>query len=344
MIKSKLGRKEFIFSLHFCIAVHHQSQDRNSNRAGSWWQDLMLRPRRVLLTVLLLLACSAYFLIELRTTRWGMAPPTMSWALLYYWSLVFSKCLSAGCHGGISSTEAPSSLTTLPFVKLTHKTSQYKYPPTSSLTICFLSIFFFFLSYHFVNSSLLGVTWTRAGFWQLERAAPVLSPAKVEVWHVWKAMLSAKWQTLLVSRATPFLTVWGAWNTHTLNLQNAVYLWWDYRFSLFSPNKKPTQQTFEIPKMPTHANEASQYVSLQPMIFAYFAYSYPRPPNYITLDSPQIKLICLPEADPRMLIFPFLFTSRLKLLSSLCSCGPVVIDPREKGDRPTLLSFRWSQD
>jgi hypothetical protein len=38
----------------------------------------------------------------------------------------------------------------------------------------------------------------------------------------------------------------------------------------------------------------------QGMTFAYPRYSYFLPPNYITLDSPQIKAICLPKADPEI--------------------------------------------
>jgi hypothetical protein len=38
---------KILFNLHFHIHVHHQnSQDRNSNTAGSWRQELMQRPQR----------------------------------------------------------------------------------------------------------------------------------------------------------------------------------------------------------------------------------------------------------------------------------------------------------
>ncbi|KAL6081804.1 hypothetical protein STEG23_030125 [Scotinomys teguina] len=52
-----------------------------------------------------------------RTSILGMAPP-------FYWSLI-EKMPAAGFHGGISSTEASSSLITPFRAKLTHKTSQY---------------------------------------------------------------------------------------------------------------------------------------------------------------------------------------------------------------------------
>jgi hypothetical protein len=57
------------------------SQGRNSNGAGAWRQELMLRPWRNAAYWLAphgLLGC---FLIELRATSPGMAPPTVVWAL-----------------------------------------------------------------------------------------------------------------------------------------------------------------------------------------------------------------------------------------------------------------------
>lgn len=53
-------------------------QDMNSNRAGTWKQEVMQRPQRMLLTGWLLVACLAYFLIELRTISLGMPPLTVS--------------------------------------------------------------------------------------------------------------------------------------------------------------------------------------------------------------------------------------------------------------------------
>ena len=41
MTKKQVGE-----NLHFHIAVHHQSQDRNSLRVGTWRQELMQRPQR----------------------------------------------------------------------------------------------------------------------------------------------------------------------------------------------------------------------------------------------------------------------------------------------------------
>jgi len=78
----------------------------------------------MLLTGLLSLAYSACSLIEPKTTRLRTAPPTMDWVLPFDHRLI--KCLTAGSHGGISSTEAPFSVIIPAFVKLTHKTSQYK--------------------------------------------------------------------------------------------------------------------------------------------------------------------------------------------------------------------------
>ena len=50
---------------------------------GTWRQALLQRQQRELLPGLLLMACSACFLIEPRTTSPGMAPLTMGWALPY---------------------------------------------------------------------------------------------------------------------------------------------------------------------------------------------------------------------------------------------------------------------
>jgi hypothetical protein len=57
------------------------SQDRNSNQAETWKQELMQRPWRDGAYWLAPMACSAFFLIESRTTCPGIAPPTMGWAL-----------------------------------------------------------------------------------------------------------------------------------------------------------------------------------------------------------------------------------------------------------------------
>jgi hypothetical protein len=75
--QSSLGKKRFIW---FILLGKWNSQDRNSSRAGTWRQELMQRSWRVLLTGLLLMACSACFLIKLRTTSPGMAGPTQQWA------------------------------------------------------------------------------------------------------------------------------------------------------------------------------------------------------------------------------------------------------------------------
>ena len=64
------------------LFIMEEIQERNSNRAGSWRQELMQRPWRVLLTNLLPMACSACFIKEPRinqprdgTTYNGLGPP-----------------------------------------------------------------------------------------------------------------------------------------------------------------------------------------------------------------------------------------------------------------------------
>ena len=57
------------------------SQDRKSYRAGTWGRSWYRGRGGVLFTDLLIMACSACFLTEPRTTSPGMAPPAMGWTL-----------------------------------------------------------------------------------------------------------------------------------------------------------------------------------------------------------------------------------------------------------------------
>lgn len=81
----------------------------------------------------------------------------------------------------------------------------------------------------------------------------------------------------------------------------------------FFQDKKLIQQAHEIPGMPPQDNEVSQYLSLQPMTFAHSGYSYPLPQHYTALDSPWVKLTCLPWAVPRMSLFLLILMGLLKL-------------------------------
>jgi hypothetical protein len=83
MIKKQVG-EERVYSAYTStsLCITKGSQNRDSHRAGTWRQELMQKPWGVgghgmLLTGLLPLACSVCFLIELRSTSPGMAPPTM---------------------------------------------------------------------------------------------------------------------------------------------------------------------------------------------------------------------------------------------------------------------------
>ena len=88
--RNKLGRKVFIW-LMIHITIHHRrDRDRNLSRAGTWSQEFMQRPWSMLLTGLLLMAYSACFLIEPRTTaqgcphtRWVGASPISLWLRQY---------------------------------------------------------------------------------------------------------------------------------------------------------------------------------------------------------------------------------------------------------------------
>ena len=68
-----------LLGLHSHIIVPHYegSQDRNSNRAGSWRQELMQRPwRDAAYWLCFPMACSASFLVEPRTTSPRVVPTT----------------------------------------------------------------------------------------------------------------------------------------------------------------------------------------------------------------------------------------------------------------------------
>jgi hypothetical protein len=86
--RSKLGRKGFIQ-----LTLPHCSSSRKEVRTETYTgQELGSRSwcrshGGVVLTGLLPLPCSAYFLLEPRTTSPEMAPPTMGWALSA-WSVI----------------------------------------------------------------------------------------------------------------------------------------------------------------------------------------------------------------------------------------------------------------
>ena len=132
MTKKQVG-EERVYSAYTSILlfITKGCQDWNSGRPGSrsWCRS----HGGMLLTGLLPLACSACFLIEPKTTRPEMVPPTRGPPpLITNWE----KCLTAGSHGGISSTEAPFSVIT-PAVSSWHK------KPASTTSM--LSFFGFFL-------------------------------------------------------------------------------------------------------------------------------------------------------------------------------------------------------
>jgi len=86
MTKKQVGEERVYSFPHCCSspkevrAGTHSGQELGSR---SWCRG----HGGMLLTGLLPLACSAYFLIEPRTTSPGMAPPTMGWTLPH-WSLI----------------------------------------------------------------------------------------------------------------------------------------------------------------------------------------------------------------------------------------------------------------
>ena len=115
--------EEWVYSAYTStpLSITKGSQDRNSNRTGTWRQELMQRLWRVLLTWLLL-ACAGCFLLETRTSSSGVAPLTMDGALPQ--GSFFEK-MPYSWISWRHSTEAPSSLRTLMCIKLTHQTSKH---------------------------------------------------------------------------------------------------------------------------------------------------------------------------------------------------------------------------
>jgi hypothetical protein len=81
-------REESICSAYTSSStVHRWSQNRNTSREGTRRQELMTQEATDAAYWLALMACSACFLIEPRTTSLGMAPPTVGCALPQ-WSLI----------------------------------------------------------------------------------------------------------------------------------------------------------------------------------------------------------------------------------------------------------------
>ena len=68
MIKSNLGRKGLIWFTHLELHSIERSQVRSSNQLASWRKEMMQRPWRSAAYSIFLMSCSAWFLIEPRTT------------------------------------------------------------------------------------------------------------------------------------------------------------------------------------------------------------------------------------------------------------------------------------
>ena len=76
--------------------ITEESQGRNSNKTGTWRSGRVQIHGGVLLSGLILLACSAYFLIKPCTTSPGI------WALCHQ-LIIKKKCLTVRSYGGIFS-------------------------------------------------------------------------------------------------------------------------------------------------------------------------------------------------------------------------------------------------
>lgn len=63
------------------LPIIWETQDRNTSRRGNWKQEVMEIPWKDASYWLVSIACSPGFLIEYRTTSYGLTPPKMGWAL-----------------------------------------------------------------------------------------------------------------------------------------------------------------------------------------------------------------------------------------------------------------------
>jgi hypothetical protein len=121
MTKDQVGEERVYSSYNIQIAVHHQRKSGLEHMQGRK-QELMQRPWRDV-TSLLPLVCLACFLIEPKMSSPGMAQP--QWALpplITNWE----NALQLDLMKVISSREAPFSVIAPGWVKLTHKSSQYR--------------------------------------------------------------------------------------------------------------------------------------------------------------------------------------------------------------------------
>jgi hypothetical protein len=78
MTKKHVGEKRMAHT-SILLLIIEGGQDRNSNLAGTWRQELVQRLWRGAADWLTSMACSAWFLIEPRTTSPGLALSTIGW-------------------------------------------------------------------------------------------------------------------------------------------------------------------------------------------------------------------------------------------------------------------------
>jgi hypothetical protein len=78
MIK-QLGEKMIYLAINFHSTVHHQRKSGQEPKQG---RNLEAGAEAEAMEGCCLLVCSNCFLMELRSTSPGMAPPTMGWAIL----------------------------------------------------------------------------------------------------------------------------------------------------------------------------------------------------------------------------------------------------------------------
>jgi hypothetical protein len=110
MTKKQAVEERVYFSLHFQATIHHWGESGQLFKQGRY-SKLEAGADAEGMDRCCLMACSAYFLIESRTTNPGVALPMMSWALPYHPSRKHTTCLPTGQLGeDIFLNEVPKSL------------------------------------------------------------------------------------------------------------------------------------------------------------------------------------------------------------------------------------------
>jgi hypothetical protein len=134
-----MGRKGLLWLFSILLFTIEGNQNRNSNRAGTWRQELMYKPWRGVAYWLAILDLFSLFSYKTQddqprngTTFHGLGPLPL---------ITNRESIFSYISWSLSSAEAPSSLMALAHVKLAHKTSQSRSCILSVATSSLLSAF-----------------------------------------------------------------------------------------------------------------------------------------------------------------------------------------------------------